>query len=110
MSNPTEQILKQAQKFEGDLSQKNLQKDHEGEIEEIQNCIEDDEEEEGVAKNVGEQDDRVIKYIKTPNFTDCGSANSQLPIGFANEAITFLSKLRSEFDFVDFIKEKLKYN
>ena len=55
-------------------------------------------------------DSEKIKYIRTPNFTDCASGNTQLPINFANETISLLSKYRSEFDFVEFIKEKLNYN
>ena len=36
-------------------------------------------------------DSAKIKYIRTPNFTDCASGNTQLPINFANETISLLS-------------------
>lgn len=65
------------------------------------------------AEIVEKNDDSIrgkIKYVPTPNFTDCISVGTQLPINMANEAITILSKYRAEFDFVDFIKDKLKYN
>lgn len=51
-----------------------------------------------------------IKLIPTPNFTDCPSVGTMLPINMANETVTNLSLLAQEFDFVDFIKQKLGYN
>lgn len=90
-NNPTEQINKDAEEFVGTLSVENLAQ---SKIQEIF-----DDEAEG-----------KVRYIPTPNFTDCGTAGSQLPINVANETINILSRYRSEFDFVDFIKEKLNYS
>jgi len=89
--NPTEQIKKDAEKWENTLSAENLVEKH-------------------TKKIVNSESEEKILYIPTPNFTDCATAGSQLPVNMANEAISILSRYRSEFDFVDFIKEKLNYN
>lgn len=54
--------------------------------------------------------DTKIKLIPTPNFTECQSVGTMLPINMANETVTNLSLLAQEFDFIDFIKQKLGYN
>ena len=54
--------------------------------------------------------DSKVKLIPNPNFTDCKSVGTMLPINMANETVTNLSLLAQEVDLVDFIKEKLKYN
>jgi hypothetical protein len=91
MTNPTEQINKDAEKFVGTLAVENKAQE--------------------VTKEYFDEElDEKVRYIPSINFTDCGTANTQLPINVANETITILSKYRSEFDFVDFIKEKLNYN
>lgn len=90
-NNPTERINKDAEEFVGTLSVENLAQSK------IQEIFDDEAEEK-------------VRYIPTPNFTDCGTAGSQLPINVANETINILSRYRSEFDFVDFIKEKLNYS
>jgi hypothetical protein len=89
MTNPTDSIINDAEKFVDGLSDKNVQSEYE--------------------RTADNGDDKIM-YIKTPNFTDCGSGDTQLPINLANETITVLSRYRAEFDFVDFIKEKLNYN
>ena len=53
--------------------------------------------------------DTKLKLIPTPNFTDCRSVGTMLPINMASETVSNLSKYAEQFDFVDFIKEKLGY-
>lgn len=53
--------------------------------------------------------DTRIKLIPTPSFSDAKSIGTMLPINMANETVTNLSLLAQEFDFIDFIKEKLGY-
>jgi hypothetical protein len=91
MTNPTEQINKEAEAFVGTLSIENSALSKANEV-------------------YDEESEEKIMYIPTPNFTDCGTAGSYLPISVANETISILARYRSEFDFVDFVKEKLKYN
>lgn len=52
----------------------------------------------------------TLKLIPSPNFTDAKSVGTMLPINMANETVTNLSLLSQQFDFVDFIKEKLGYS
>lgn len=54
--------------------------------------------------------DSKVKLIPNPNFTECKSVGTMLPINMANETVTNLSILAQEVDLVDFIKDKLKYN
>ena len=51
-----------------------------------------------------------IKLIPTPSFCDAKQVGTMLPINMANETVTNLSLLAQEFDFIDFIKEKLGYS
>ena len=51
-----------------------------------------------------------IKLIPTPNFSGAGSVGTMLPINMASETVTNLSIYAQEFDFIDFIKEKLNYS
>lgn len=51
-----------------------------------------------------------LKLIPTPNFSDAGSVGTMLPINMASEIVTNLSLYAQEFDFIDFIKDKLNYN
>jgi len=51
-----------------------------------------------------------IKLIPSPNFTSCKSVGTLIPINMASETVSNLSRLAAEFDFVDFLKEKLAYN
>ena len=51
-----------------------------------------------------------IKIIPTPSFCDAKLVGTMLPINMANETVTNLSLLAQEFDFIDFIKEKLAYS
>ncbi len=97
-NNPTELILADTTKWESTLSNENK-------ISDVVQELYDDE-----AFACSAETGEAIKYVPSPNFTDCGTAGSQLPINVANEAITILSKYRAEFDFVDFVKEKLQYN
>lgn len=53
--------------------------------------------------------DTRIKLIPTPSFSDAKSVGTMLPINMANETVTNLTLLAQEFDFIDFIKEKLGY-
>lgn len=52
----------------------------------------------------------TIKLIPTPNFSEAKSVGTMLPINMANETVTNLSLLAQEFDFIDFVKEKLGYS
>lgn len=54
--------------------------------------------------------DTQVKLIPTPNFTDAKSVGTMLPINMANETVTNLSLLAQEFDFIDFVREKLNYS
>ena len=65
INNPTDQINKDAEEWVGTLSVENKAQEYTEEI-------------------FDEQTEEKIKYIPTPNFTDCGTANSQLPINQAN--------------------------
>jgi hypothetical protein len=51
-----------------------------------------------------------IKLIPTPNFSDAKPVGTMLPKNMANETVTNLSLLAQEFDFIDFLKEKLGYS
>jgi hypothetical protein len=53
--------------------------------------------------------DTRIKLIPTPSFSDAKSVGTMLPINMANETVTNLTLLAQEFDFIDFIKDKLGY-
>ena len=53
--------------------------------------------------------DTKLKLIPTPNFTDCASVGTMLPINLASETVTNISKYASEFDLVEFVREKLGY-
>jgi hypothetical protein len=53
--------------------------------------------------------DSRIKLIPTPTFSDAKSLGTMLPINMANETVTNLTLLAQEFDFIDFIKDKLGY-
>jgi hypothetical protein len=53
--------------------------------------------------------DEKLKLIPTPNFTGCNSVGTMLPINMADETVTNLSQLSQQFDFINFIKEKLGY-
>lgn len=53
--------------------------------------------------------DEKIKLIPYPSYSDAKSVGTLLPINMANEVVTNLSLLSREFDFIDFIKEKLGY-
>jgi hypothetical protein len=54
--------------------------------------------------------DSKIKLIPTPRFTEAKSVGTMLPINMANETVTNLTLLAQEFDFIDFIKDKLGYS
>jgi hypothetical protein len=58
---------------------------------------------------IDEFNDKKIKLIPSPNFTECSPIGTFLPINMADETVTALSVLNKEFDFIDFIKEKLNY-
>lgn len=51
-----------------------------------------------------------LKLIPTPNFSDAGSVGTMLPVNMASEIVTNLSLYAQEFDFIDFVKDKLNYN
>ena len=51
-----------------------------------------------------------IKLIPNPNFSDAKPVGTMLPKNMANETVTNLSLLAQEFDFIDFLKEKLGYS
>ena len=51
-----------------------------------------------------------INLIPTPNFSDAKPVGTMLPINMANETVTNLSLLAQQFDFIDFIREKLNYS
>lgn len=51
-----------------------------------------------------------VKLIPNPNFTDCQSLGTLLPINMANELVGNLSRYASEFNLTDFIKGKLGYS
>jgi hypothetical protein len=51
-----------------------------------------------------------IRLIPNPNFTDCQSLGTLLPINMANELVSNLSRYASEFNLTDFIREKLGYS
>lgn len=53
--------------------------------------------------------DEKIKLIPYPSYSEAKSVGTLLPINMANEVVTNLSLLSREFDFIDFIKEKLGY-
>lgn len=53
---------------------------------------------------------KKIKVIPTPSFCDAKSVGTMLPINMANETVTNLTLLAQEFDFIDFLKEKLGYS
>ena len=53
--------------------------------------------------------DTKLKLIPTPNFTDCKSVGTMLPINMASETVTNISRLAEEFDLVEFVREKLNY-
>ena len=53
--------------------------------------------------------DEKIKLIPYPSYSDAKSVGTLLPINMANEVVTNLSLLSREFDFIDFIKDKLGY-
>jgi hypothetical protein len=63
-------------------------------------------EEEGYDGFTGEK----IKLLPNPNFSEAKSVGTMLPINMANETVTNLSLYAQEFDFLDFLKEKLGYN
>jgi hypothetical protein len=50
-----------------------------------------------------------IKLIPYPSYSEAKSVGTLLPINMANEIVTNLSLLSRQFDFIDFIKEKLGY-
>ena len=58
---------------------------------------------------IDEFTDSKVKIIPTPNFTECSPVGTFLPINMADETVTTLSILNREFDFVDFVKDKLGY-
>ena len=51
-----------------------------------------------------------IKMIPSPNYTDCQSIGTFIPVNMAGETVSNLSKLAAKFDFVEFVKEKLAYS
>jgi len=51
-----------------------------------------------------------LKLIPTPNFTDCKSVGTMLPINMANEIVTNIAKISAEVDLVEFVREKLDYS
>jgi hypothetical protein len=51
-----------------------------------------------------------IKLIPNPNFTDCQSLGTLLPVNMANELVSNLSRFASEFNLTDFVREKLGYS
>jgi hypothetical protein len=53
--------------------------------------------------------DEKIKLIPYPSYSEAKSVGTLLPINMANEVVTNLSLLSRQFDFIDFIKEKLGY-
>lgn len=53
--------------------------------------------------------DEKVKLIPYPSYSDAKSVGTLLPINMANEVVTNLSLLSREFDFIDFIKDKLGY-
>ena len=54
--------------------------------------------------------DTTVKLIPSPNFSGGKPVGTMLPINLANETVTNLTLLAREFDFIDFIKEKLNYS
>jgi hypothetical protein len=79
-----------------------------------QEAIEIQEEEEKKEKFVAEEievyeGDEKIKLIPYPSYSEAKSVGTLLPINMANEVVTNLSLLSRQFDFIDFIKEKLGY-
>lgn len=54
--------------------------------------------------------DSQIKLIPTPNFSDAKPVGTMLPINMANETVTNLSLLAQQFDFIDYVREKLNYS
>jgi len=54
--------------------------------------------------------DTSVKLIPSPNFSGAKQVGTMLPVNLANETVTNLTLLAREFDFIDFIKEKLNYS
>lgn len=63
-------------------------------------------EQEGYNSFTGE----IVKLIPYPNFSGAKSIGTMLPMNMANETVTNLSTLSKEFDFIDFIVDKLGYS
>ena len=51
-----------------------------------------------------------IKLIPTPNFAGCNSIGTLLPMNLANDTVRNLSNYARQFDFIEFLKEKLGYS
>jgi len=85
----TEQLEKEAERI---LRAENLKKEVEAQEEEIYSSQE------------------KIKLIPTPRFSDAKAVGTLLPKNMANETVTNLSVLAQEFDFIEFLKEKLGYS
>jgi hypothetical protein len=64
-----------------------------------------------VEEAVDGYDGAKIKYVPTPNFTDCNSAGTLLPINMVSETVNNLSRLASKYgNLTEYIKDELGYN
>lgn len=87
----TEQLEKDAERI---LKAETLKKEVEAQEAEVYSSISQDK----------------IKLIPTPSFSDAKPVGTLLPKNMANETVTNLSVLAQEFDFIEFLKEKLNYS
>jgi hypothetical protein len=55
-------------------------------------------------------DGEKVKLIPNPNFTDCPSVGTLLPINMANEIVSNLSVAAEEYNLAEFIKNELGYS
>ncbi len=55
-------------------------------------------------------DGTKIKYVPTPNFTDCNSSGTQLPINMVSETVNNLSRLSAKENLTEYVMRELGYN
>lgn len=57
-----------------------------------------------------DENGNLVKLIPSPNFTDCQSVGTLLPINMANEIVSNLSRAAEQENLVDFIRIRLGYS
>ena len=51
-----------------------------------------------------------VKYVPTPNFTDCNSSGTVLPVNMVSETILTLSALSKKKNLTEYVMDELRYS